>query len=237
MSKIIAIWGAPHSGKTTLAVKLGKAIHDSYKAKVLCVFADPDTPTLPVLFPGEPCPSVGGVLSQPEITPELMYRHLVTVKAMPDFGVLGYAYAENRNSYAQYSMAQAGAFFDTLCGCADFILVDCTSRLDDVLSDVALKKADMVLRLTTPELRSLSFFASKLPGLDDAEKHVQTLNVICGDVALPVNDSMGTGGIAYIIPFCPTVKQQMADAALLKGVKEKPYLSALTKLVERVVQH
>ena len=33
--KIIAVWGSPNSGKTTLATKLARAIHASYQANVI----------------------------------------------------------------------------------------------------------------------------------------------------------------------------------------------------------
>ena len=40
MSKIIVVWGAPNSGKTTLAVKLGLHIYSKYNAVVTVVCAD-----------------------------------------------------------------------------------------------------------------------------------------------------------------------------------------------------
>ena len=46
MSKVIAVWGAPHSGKTTFATKLARAIYDAYQATVVVVYTDNETPTL-----------------------------------------------------------------------------------------------------------------------------------------------------------------------------------------------
>ena len=34
-AKIIAVWGSPHSGKTTFATKLATAIYDNYQATAL----------------------------------------------------------------------------------------------------------------------------------------------------------------------------------------------------------
>jgi CO dehydrogenase nickel-insertion accessory protein CooC1 len=48
---IISIWGCPDSGKTTFTAKLTKAIHNETGAKVIAIFADSATPSLPVLFP------------------------------------------------------------------------------------------------------------------------------------------------------------------------------------------
>ena len=37
-AKIIAIWGSPHSGKTTFATKLATAIYDNYQATVIVLY-------------------------------------------------------------------------------------------------------------------------------------------------------------------------------------------------------
>ena len=51
MAKSIAVWGAPNSGKTTFATKLARAIYDEYQSTVIVVYADMETPALPVVFP------------------------------------------------------------------------------------------------------------------------------------------------------------------------------------------
>ena len=51
MAKTIAVWGSPNSGKTTFATKLARAIYDEYQSTVIVVYADMETPTLPVIFP------------------------------------------------------------------------------------------------------------------------------------------------------------------------------------------
>ena len=73
MAKIIAVWGSPNSGKTTFATKLARAIYDEYQSTVIVVYADMETPTLPVIFPNykkEDLYSVGVPLSKTEITQE-----------------------------------------------------------------------------------------------------------------------------------------------------------------------
>ena len=71
MGKLIAVWGTPNSGKTTLSVKLAEAIYGRSRGKssVIVVFTDIVTPTLPVVFPNfrsEDIYSVGSVLSKPD---------------------------------------------------------------------------------------------------------------------------------------------------------------------------
>ena len=51
MAKTIAVWGSPNSGKTTFATKLARAIYDEDQSTVSVVYADMETPALPVIFP------------------------------------------------------------------------------------------------------------------------------------------------------------------------------------------
>ena len=60
MGKLIAVWGSPDSGKTTFSVKLAEALYNrsrgksamrSEASKVIIVFTDIVTPTIPVIFP------------------------------------------------------------------------------------------------------------------------------------------------------------------------------------------
>ena len=44
--KIIAVWGSPHSGKTTFALKLGQALYEKTRAAVVVLFCDVTTPTI-----------------------------------------------------------------------------------------------------------------------------------------------------------------------------------------------
>ena len=68
--KIIAVWGSPHSGKTTFATKLATAIYSSFESTVITLYTDLETPVIPVLFPfdkNEDLGSVGYPLSKTEV--------------------------------------------------------------------------------------------------------------------------------------------------------------------------
>ena len=93
MSKVIAIWGAPNSGKTTFATKLARSIYDEYQATVIVVYADNETPTLPIIFPNykkEDLCSVGVALSKTDIDRHEVVKHMVTVKDKQNFCFLGF---------------------------------------------------------------------------------------------------------------------------------------------------
>ena len=82
-AKIVSVWGSPGSGKTTFATKLARAIYDSYQATVMVLYADLQTPVLPVIFPNEKPEDLGSIgvpLSKPDPDTEDILRSAVTLK-------------------------------------------------------------------------------------------------------------------------------------------------------------
>ena len=59
--KIIAVWGSPHSGKTTFATKFATAIYSSFEFTVITLYTDLQTPMIPVLFPFDKPEDLGSV--------------------------------------------------------------------------------------------------------------------------------------------------------------------------------
>ena len=93
MSKVIAIWGTPNSGKTTFATKLARSIYDEYQATVIVVYTDNETPTLPIIFPNykkEDLCSVGVALAKTDIDRYEVVKQMVTVKDKQNFCFLGF---------------------------------------------------------------------------------------------------------------------------------------------------
>ena len=105
MSKVIAIWGAPNSGKTTFATKLARSIYDEYQATVIVVYADNETPTLPIIFPNykkEDLCSVGVALSKTDIDRHEVVKQMVTIKDKQNFAFLGFTDGENKYTYPTF---------------------------------------------------------------------------------------------------------------------------------------
>lgn len=86
MGKLIAVWGAPNSGKTALSVKLAEAIYSRSRGKsaVIVVFTDIVTPTLPVVFPNfrsEDIYSIGSVLSKPDFFADDVVSNILSIRS------------------------------------------------------------------------------------------------------------------------------------------------------------
>lgn len=243
MSEMIAVWGSPYSGKTTFAVKLAKAIYDDYRCTVITVFADNETPVLPVLFPGrkkEDMYSAGVPLSKTDMTREEIIRNMITVKEMQNFGFLGYKDGENRYTYPAPDENKISSFFDVLSGLADYVVVDCTSGLSSLISRHAVKHADEVIRLSSPDLRSISWLSSQLPLFSDPvfrlDRQIQGLNVPDSDLYMPVEEAKAhIQDIRFTLPYSRSVRQQMMDGKLWQNTNDRDFNRIMHSIAEKVV--
>lgn len=243
MSKLIAVWGSPNSGKTTLAVKLAKCIYENYSATVLVILNDNTTPTLPVLFPNTKADelfSIGVPLSKTEIMQQEVMKNIVTVKGKMNFGFLGYMDGENKFTYPSYDDKKAKALLTILKNVVDFVIVDCTSSLDNLLITTAVEQADSIIRLATPDLKSMSFFSSQLPLYADpkykTEQHIMVLNTTEKELYIPIEEAKSHfKDIAFTLPYCRHLLEQNINGELLKTITDKKYNEVLKMIAKKVV--
>lgn len=244
--KVIAVWGSPNSGKTTFATKLATAIYSSFESTVITLYTDLETPVIPVLFPfikNQDLGSVGVPLSKTEVEQEDIINNLVTVKNMQNFGFLGYKTGENKYTYPKFGRAKAEDLLNVLCKLADYVVVDCTSNLDDnVLAQTAIEKADQILRLSSPDLKSISFFLSQLPVYADSryrtDNHIQGINTPNADVFVPIEETRTQlGELAFTLPFSFAVKEQMQQGKLYVKTSDKRFETKINEIASKVVSY
>ena len=117
--KLIAVWGAPHSGKTTFAASLATAIADSYaSATVIVLHSDIEAPMLSVLFPNAKSGNLGSVgipLSANEPDTEQILANCTETKARPTLAVMAYRDGDTRLTYPRYGKERAAELFDSGC--------------------------------------------------------------------------------------------------------------------------
>lgn len=243
MSKVIAIWGAPNSGKTTFATKLARSIYDEYQATVIVVYADNETPTLPIIFPNykkEDLCSVGVALAKTDIDRHEVVKQMVTVKDKQNFCFLGFTDGENKYTYPAFDATKVRSLYSVLASLADYVIIDCTSSLKNPLSKVAVREADEVIRLSAPNLKSVSYLASQLPLYIDPmfrlEKHIQGICVTDADLYMPIDEAKAQlHDVRFTIPYSRAVKQQMLDGNLYEVVNDKKFNDKFKAIVEKVV--
>ncbi len=244
MAKTIAVWGSPSSGKTTFSIKLAQCIYKEYNCTVIVLFADYETPVLPVVFPnykkGE-ISSVGIPLSKTEVTVDEIVKHIVTVKGKANLGFLGFMNGENLYTYPSFDERNTGSLLSVLKDMADFVIVDCTSTLINPISATSVCEADIVFRLASPDLKSISFYNSQLPLLNNVTRYctsnqIQGLNAPDGDIFTPVDEIKAYfPETNFVLPYSKSVKLQMLEGNLFESVNDKKFNKVMNAIVNKVV--
>lgn len=241
MSKLIAVWGSPNSGKSTFATKLALSIYSTYQATVVVVYTDCETPMLPVIFPSyksDDLYSLGDVLSKVDISSDEVVNGIVTVKSKVNLGFMGFKDGENKYTYPEFSKDKVEMLLETLKTLADFVIVDCTSSIDNLITNTAVLMADEVIRLSSPDLKSLSFLFSQAPLWNELnpQKHIQGINVPNEDLFMPIDDVKShLSDVRFTVPYSKEVKRQMLDGKLYDNVSDKKFLDKMSTISNHLV--
>lgn len=168
--QVLAVWGSPGSGKTTVSVRLARYLAD-HKHNVVLLLCDMTTPMLPCICPTAELEcerSLGSILAATHINDTLIKQNCVTHKKLSYLTMIGMLKGENVFTYPPYTQKLAAELIDHLRDVAPYIIIDCGSSIaNDIMSAVSLLEADTVLRLVNCDLKSISYLSSQLPLLKD----------------------------------------------------------------------
>ncbi|QNK41544.1 ParA family protein [Caproicibacter fermentans] len=242
--KTAAVWGSPGSGTTLTTIKIAKALAN-LKKNVIVVGCDDQTPLLPLLLPStSELPSLGDALAADQLSQIEALRHCVQYVKNQYISLLGYRLGENVLSYPEYTLQRASELFSHLRGLADFVLIDCSSNLDNVLTAAALKQADVTFKVLNADPKSLVYFQSAAPLLlrDSGYRYGEQTNILNNVLSSQDVDPARevVGKIAYTLPHVPELKDQYDRGELLEAVFGKTarqYETGIRKLVMEVMVH
>lgn len=225
-NNIIAIWGNPNSGKTTLGIKIANELIKKNKSVIL-VMADPYAPAIHTVLPFTETKdqSLGALLSSVQISQESILKKCIPVPNTKNLSVLSYLHGENIRTYADYGKERVLDFFILLKHLADYIIVDCSSQFHhDLLSRGALELSDQVIRLISPDLKAISFYDASLPLLGERkfnhENHIKVLSNVKPEMP---KDIVGNrfGGIQNELEYSEELQRQVLEARLFESLTDK----------------
>lgn len=227
-AQMLAVWGSPGCGKTTVSVKLAKHLAEK-KKDVILLLCDTTTPMLPCICPGselEDNRSLRSILAGTSITETLVKHNCNTHKRMGHLAIIGLCKGENENSFPQVTSALVTQFLDVLRDMADHVVIDCSSHLFfDELSTLSILEADAVLRLINCDLKSVSYLSSqqtylKISGFDFDKLYKVTSNVKSNEASEHMEQVLGSA--VFSIPHSPEVEAQVLAGNLLAdlGLKD-----------------
>lgn len=236
---VLAVWGSPSSGKTTVAVKLADYLSRKRK-NVLLIFADMTAPPIPCIcspsdLEGEK--SLGSILAATHVTENLIKKNCIFHRKNDYLTMVGMLKGENVFTYPPYEQTQATELIEQAREVAPFVIIDCGSVIaSDILSAVALMEADTVLRLVNCDLKSISYLSSQLPLLRDnkwdADKQLKIAsNVKQQEESTHIEQILGN--VAFQIPHSKEVETQGLEGNLFAelGLKES---RAFRKEIEKI---
>ena len=237
--QMLAVWGSPGSGKTTVSAKLAKHLADK-RRNVALLLCDMTTPMLPFISPPshlECEKSLGSILAATHITDTLIRQNCVTHKNMSHLLLIGMQKGENVFTYPHYNPELAAELNDHLRNIAPYIIIDCGSTIaTDILSAVALMEADSVLRLVNCDLKSISYLSSQLPLLQDnkwdADKQYKVASNIKPQQASEHIEQV-LGSVVFKIPHSAELESQYLSGDLFRDLALKESRS-FRKEIEKI---
>lgn len=240
---VVAIWGSPGSGKTTVSIKLAEYLTKKGN-NVLLVFNDMIAPPLPyVVAPADLMgeKSLGSILAASHVTEDLVKRNCVFYRKNKYLSIVGMQKGENVYTYPPFDERLATEFLFATEEVAPFVIVDCTSDLtSDLLSKAALMNADSVIRLVNCDLKSISYLSSQLPLLADekwdVEKQIKVVNNVKSHEASASMESV-LGNVSFKIPNSSEIENQFLEGELLRELNLKgsrPFRAEIERISREV---
>ena len=114
---VLAVWGSPGSGKTTVAARIAKHLAGKRKTRFFSSAICPP-PCCPAFCPPrdlENKGSLGSVLAAAHVSDSLIKNNLTTHKRLDYLSILGLVKGESEYTYPPYSDVQARELIDA-CG-------------------------------------------------------------------------------------------------------------------------
>lgn len=185
--------------------------------------------------------SLASVLAAARISENLIKHNLVTFKHNSYLAALGLLELQNEYSTPPFAQKQVVELLDGLRQIAPYVIVDCGSYIaNDILSAVALMEADNVLRLANCDPKSVSYFSSQLPLLEDAEWDVDKQYKVASNVKpYQAADHVGKalGDATFVLPYSQELEEQYLGRDLLADLALKdsrPFRKELEKIIAEV---
>lgn len=240
MSKMIAVCGSPDSGKTVTALKLAQEIYEETKKRALFFSPDLLTPAMGYIFPNcseSDLYSVGCALDQTDICAEDVIRRIVTVKAMINFGYLGFKAGENMHTYPRPTADKVTELFSCMKEIADYVIVDCVSDTADLISTMARADADTVALIVSPDIKCMTYYASCEAHLTaPGGRAVKVMNIKEKDMYLPTEEvAAHFKDVSVTLPYSWKLKKQTYTGTLPEVLSDPKYRAEIAKLAKVVL--
>ncbi len=120
---------------------------------------------------------------------------------------------------------------------ADYVVVDCVSDSDDLITRMAINRADNVIQMVTPDLKSIAYYTSQAEMYENiAERGIKALCIRDRDVYLPIEEvKIHFKDVSFILPYSRPLKQQVITGTLSERLADINYRIQVAAIAKRVM--
>lgn len=129
---VLAVWGSPGCGKTTVSIKLAEYLSKKGN-NVILIFSDMTTPVIPYVSRQEDLigeKSLGNILAGAHVNEALVRNNCMLLKNNKYMSVIGFLKGENRFTFPAYTDIQARELIHAAAEVAPFVIIDCSTATD-----------------------------------------------------------------------------------------------------------
>ncbi len=243
MSKIIAVWGASSSGKTTLASKIAYHCANVLHKNTFLLSTGVVIPTLPLLFPlnkeieGK---SIGKAVVKADITQEDILENSVVVSSNLPLLVTGYNLFENSRTYPNFAINKWTDAILQMSQLADYVIVDCSSdATNNMLTAAAFNLADSVIQIYTPEVKSIIFYSSQKSVFENKsytpDNFIKVMRLDNDNKYQDVENIVQSEKIDHKLPYSNRVNSQFQSGQLFSNIPDRSYQTEFLRLMKEVL--
>ena len=224
---IIAVKGAPGSGKTSFCIHLGRELAREKHEAVLILHIERYCPEMNRLFPGEEelC-SLGAVLDRGLNDENLILKHVKTVPEAPNLGFLGYL-SDEGDKYAALTRPGIEDFLATVQKVAPFVIADFGNEEPGLLGQCIEEAADRTVTVIAPDLRSAAWLGKGRRPI--GELLIQNLTA---KSMSPVELGEACPGKCIVLPYCAEIARGGENGMAVRTEPAAKYKKELRKAVE-----
>ena len=239
MSKAIAVWGSPGSGKSMFCCILAKALTRD-KKKAIIISAEPGTPMLPVWLPSQIIDtnaSIGHAFTAVEIDTALVASSVTVLKDYPFIGLMGYTAGENPLSYPELKYDISLQVIAAAKKLVDYVILDCSSTITNIFTPASIESSEVIVRILTPDLKGMSYVKAHQPVMVDTRFRWDDHISLAG-MARPFHaiEEMGhlIGGFDGLLPYSKEIDRCATEGNMFGAINyiNPKYTAALKKVLE-----
>ncbi|WRS29009.1 hypothetical protein U6B65_14720 (plasmid) [Oscillospiraceae bacterium MB08-C2-2] len=230
MSKIIAVYGSPGSGKSTFSLSLATQLA-LRKQNVVLLSTDRVVPMLKVFVPSVPVDrslSVGGLFLGTGITQEDVCSRILFHPKCNCLGFMGLATGDTPNTYSGiYTADKMQSLYSILLGLTDTLIVDCMANPSpayDPLGSVAIANAALLVKTLTPDIQGLEYNKAILPLVSDSISGIRQFTLLGkNSPTRPEKEFAAAAGetIEYTLSESAEIADFFVSGHLMVGAKTK----------------